>query len=84
MSNDCKISCMHGVCGSFGYCEGLKLELFNNLLLIFSVSCFFFIDHICVAWARLRLTNLEPSVHMGIKSVVLCFQPEQNNPQWFV
>ena len=34
---------------------------------------------VCVAWAHLRLSNLELVVHVGIKSVVPSSQPEQNN-----
>ena len=37
---------------------------------------------VCIAGARLRLTNLELAVHVGIKSVVPSSQPEQNNLLW--
>ena len=37
---------------------------------------------ICVAWAHLRLANLELVVHVGFKSVVSSFEPEQNNMLW--
>ena len=37
---------------------------------------------VCIAWAHLRLANLELVVHVGIKSVVSSSQPEQNNLLW--
>ena len=39
---------------------------------------------VCVAWAHLRLANLELAVHVGIKCVVSSSQPEQNNLLWSV
>ena len=40
--------------------------------------------NVCVAWAHLRLANLELVVHVGVKSVVSSSQPEQNNLFWSV
>ena len=34
---------------------------------------------VCVAWAHLRLANLELVVHVGVKSVVSSSQSEQYN-----
>ena len=39
---------------------------------------------VCVAWAHLRLANLELAVHVGVKSVMSSSQPEQNDLFWSV
>ena len=39
---------------------------------------------VSIAWAHLRLTNLEIAVLVGIKSIVPTSQPEQNDLLWSV
>ena len=46
-----------------------------------------FCSHVCIAWAHLRLADLEFVVHVCVKSIVSSSQPEQNNllcPDQFV
>ena len=44
----------------------------------------FYSHDVCVAWAHLRLTNLQLAVLVGVKSVVSSSQPEQNDLLWSV